>query len=112
MFSQRLFAAPLLAAGFVLAATPAKAQLVLICYSLHNDLANFDRRAHQVAHFYEGGPRSHLGGADGIRLRIIDQMRQLGCPLPFEPVTYNDFRVRPTGPRTLAEPRPGPLIVK
>jgi hypothetical protein len=26
--------------------------------------------------------RSHLGGSDIIRLRIIDQMRYLGCPLP------------------------------
>lgn len=112
MSSQRSFALAFLAAGFVLAATPAKAQLVLICYTLHNDLANFDRRAHLVAHFYEGGPRSHLGGADGIRLRIIDQMRQLGCPLPLEPVTYNDFRIRQPAPRVPMELRPGPLIVK
>ncbi|QOZ76305.1 hypothetical protein XH83_13130 [Bradyrhizobium sp. CCBAU 53351] len=112
MSSQRLFALALVAAGLVFAAAPAKAQLVLICYTLHNDLANFDRRAHQVAHFYVGGPRSHLGGADGIRLRIIDQMRQLGCPLPLEPVTYNDFRVRSRAPHASMHPRPAPLIVK
>ena len=112
MSSQRLSALAFLAAGFVLAAVPANAQLVLVCYALHNDLANFDRRAHQVAHFYVGGPRSHLGGADGIRLRIIDQMRQLGCPLPFEPVTYDDFRVRSRAPRVSMDPRPAPLIVK
>ncbi len=112
MSSQRLLALTLFVTGLVLAAAPAKAQLVLICYTLHNDLANFDRRAHQVAHFYEGGPLSHLGGADGIRLRIIDQMRQLGCPLPLEPVTYNDFRIRAPVPRVPMEPRPAPLIVK
>ncbi|GMO22302.1 MULTISPECIES: hypothetical protein [Bradyrhizobium] len=112
MSSQRLFALAILVAGSVLAAAPANAQLVLICYTLHNDLANFDRRAHQVAHFYVGGPRSHLGGADAVRLRIIDQMRQLGCPLPLEPVTYRDFRVRPPVPLIPTQPRPAPLIVK
>lgn len=34
------------------AAMPARAQLVLICASLHNDLANFDRRSHEVGGYY------------------------------------------------------------
>jgi hypothetical protein len=110
-----------------LSGVPAGAQEVLACYTLHNDLANFDRRTHQVDHYFAPGlkaaraaatgdaffsrcafndvtgedctlarrrdwaryrrllqlyDRSHLGGSDVVRLRIIDQMRYLGCPLP------------------------------
>jgi hypothetical protein len=31
---------------------PAVAQHVLICYALHNDLANYDRRAREVDHYF------------------------------------------------------------
>jgi len=39
----RLFAG----AALVLLAAPASAQQTLVCFTLHNDLANFDRRAHR-----------------------------------------------------------------
>jgi hypothetical protein len=107
---------------------PAAGQLVLSCYTLHNDLANFDRRASVAHNFFlprlerarreasdaaersadafcfdstaedcgraladkaetyrrlrEAYLLSHLGGSDLVRLRIIGEMRKLGCPLP------------------------------
>jgi hypothetical protein len=36
------------AASLYLSAGAATAQEVFICFTLHNDLANYDRRAHQV----------------------------------------------------------------
>ncbi len=91
---SRLRLAILLAAAFLcLPAVPARAQEVLACYALHNDLANFDRRAHEVDHYllpelarsgnvnaaYE---RSYLGGQDIVRLRMIYEMQRFGCPVP------------------------------
>jgi hypothetical protein len=106
---------------------PVAAQHVLICYTLHNDLANYDRRAQEVDHYFmpqlkeareaaisarqaddsplclfgalepcterlqqqtaryralkEVHARSHLGGSDTIRLRIIAEMYKYGCPI-------------------------------
>jgi hypothetical protein len=85
----------LVAACIFLSTTPTRAQEVLACYTLHNDLANFDRRAHSVDHYFlpalrrEVGPRnlrraydrSHLGGSDIVRLRLINEMRRFGCPI-------------------------------
>lgn len=34
-------------AALILLAAPASAQQTLVCFTLHNDLANFDRRAHR-----------------------------------------------------------------
>lgn len=129
MSSSNRLAVLVAATSLWLSVAPAAAQQVLACYSLHNDLANFDRRAHQVDHYFAPGlkaaraaaigdgyfsrcafsdaagedcgparrrdwvryqhlrqiyDRSHLGGSDVVRLRIIDQMRYLGCPLPEE----------------------------
>jgi|SRR5690348_7667459 hypothetical protein len=78
------------AIGFCLSPSVAPAQQVLACYTLHNDLANFDRRAHQIDPYLsrsgvrtrEAYDRSYLGGSDVIRLRIINEMRRFGCPLP------------------------------
>ena len=71
---------------------------MLACYTLHNDLANFDRRAHTVDHYLmpeleaaaarsgqslkDVYAHSYLGGSDVVRLRIINEMRRYGCPLP------------------------------
>jgi hypothetical protein len=38
--------------GLGLFSAPAASQHVLVCYTLHNDLANFDRRAHSVDHYF------------------------------------------------------------
>jgi hypothetical protein len=92
MLSSARLAVLFAAAGLCLSAGSAAAQQVLACYTLHNDLANFDRRARQVDRYFPGGgwgrkelyDRSHLGGSDVIRLRIIDEMRRFGCPLPRE----------------------------
>ena len=78
------------ATALSLSVAPAPAQQVLVCYTLHNDLANFDRRAHQIDPYLwrsgvrtqEAYDRSYLGGSDVIRLRIINEMRRFGCPLP------------------------------
>lgn len=139
----------------VLFATPASSQLVLSCYTLHNDLANFDRRARSVRHYFmpelrdaqksakraithpkgefcfgvggehcapeppnaiekyqyikEAYLRSHLGGTDPVRLRIIGEMQKLGCPLPEHVIDLlqimeADAQVEATGPL-----RDGPL---
>ena len=80
------------------------AQEVLACYTLHNDLANYDRRARQVTPRYlqefeaaraasaeqeraapnDARARPYLWGPDIVRLRIINEMRRYGCPLPRE----------------------------
>jgi hypothetical protein len=144
-----------------MAVAPARAQQVLACYSLHNDLANYDRRAHHLDHYFmpelkearaavvgdtyylqcsfSAAPgedcattrersaarywrlqgiydRSRLGGSDVIRLRIIDQMRYYGCPLPGEAVAYGEIYDNGYGaPRALARSRPAasaPLVYK
>ena len=127
MSSRHSFAVLVAVTGLCLSVVAARAQEVLACYTLHNDLANFDRRAHTVDHYFmpelkaaratavedacfsrcafetpagadcasarrrdwaryrrlqEIYDRSYLGGSDIVRLRIIDQMRYLGCPLP------------------------------
>jgi hypothetical protein len=135
MSSSNRLAVLVAATSLWLSVAPATAQEVLACYTLHNDLANFDRRAHQVDHYFAPGlkaaraaaigdsyfsrcafndaagedctsarqrdwaryrrlqriyDRSHLGGSDVVRLRIIDQMRYLGCPLPEDALAYDD----------------------
>src|SRR4051794_36914518 len=135
MSSSNRLAVLVAATSLWLSVAPATAQEVLACYTLHNDLANFDRRAHQVDHYFAPGlaaaraaaigagyfsrcafndavgedctsarrrdwaryrrlqgiyDRSHLGGSDIVRLRIIDQMRYLGCPLPEDALAYDE----------------------
>jgi hypothetical protein len=135
MPSRNPLAVLVAATSLWLSVAPARAQEVLVCYTLHNDLANFDRRAHQVDHYFAPAlkaareaavadsyssrcafnnatgedctstrqrdwaryrhlqriyDRSHLGGSDVVRLRIIDQMRYLGCPLPEDALAYDD----------------------
>ena len=108
-----------LAAGVVavLLAGPALAQQVLACFTLHNDLANFDRRAHRPPFAAEREAawqseqeraaeqwrlqrwaRSRLGGSDPVRLAIIDEMYRNGCPLPPE------VALLAPPPRTVARP--------
>jgi hypothetical protein len=102
MSASKRLATTLLAAAFLcLPAISARAQEVLACYTLHNDLANFDRRAHSVDNYFlpqlrrETGAitpgelknawnRSYLGGQDIVRLRIIYEMRRFGCPISPE----------------------------
>jgi hypothetical protein len=120
---------------------------VLICYTLHNDLANYDRRAREVDHYLmpelkeareaaiaakevdesplclfgalehcnehlqqqtgryralrEVHARSHLGGSDAIRLRILAEMYKYGCPISREDLAILEA--------TAKGPRPGPL---
>jgi hypothetical protein len=135
MSSSNRFAVLVAVTSLCLSVVAARAQEVLACYTLHNDLANFDRRAHQVDHYfmpelkaaraaavgdayfsrcafsdvagedctsarrrdwaryrYLQGiyDRSYLGGSDVVRLRIIDQMRYVGCPLPEEAFVYGN----------------------
>jgi hypothetical protein len=133
MSPNNRFAVLIAVMSLCLSVVAARAQEVLACYTLHNDLANFDRRAHAVDHYFMPElrdaravalaepyfsrcaftdlagedcasarrrdwaryrhlqgiyDRSHLGGSDVVRLRIIDQMRYLGCPLPEEAFVY------------------------
>lgn len=140
---------PLLAIfiGCAIPCAPATAQHVLICYTLHNDLANYDRRAREVDHYFmpelkeareaalvakqvddsplclfgalepcneqlrqeteryralrEIRARSHLGGSDTIRLRIIAEMRRFGCPLSPEDLALLEIAERGLGPLPL-----------
>lgn len=145
----------------VLFSTPAASQLVLSCYTLHNDLANFDRRARSVSHYFmpelkearrsakraithpegefcfglqtngAGLPpekcapepagaieeyrylkdvylRSHLGGSDPVRLRIIGEMQKLGCPLPKHVLRLLELLEAETNAE-VAAPVDGPL---
>jgi hypothetical protein len=91
MLSSKQLAILVIAAVLCLSVASATAQQVFACYTLHNDLANFDRRARQVAHYFPGQAgrdvyeRSHIGGSDVIRLRIINEMHRFGCPLPRGP---------------------------
>jgi hypothetical protein len=42
--------------------------------------------------------RSHIGGSDVIRLRIINEMHRFGCPLPRDAwLLENDGRYRKGG---------------
>jgi hypothetical protein len=92
MLSSKPLALLLATACLGLATPSARAQEVLACYTLHNDLANFDRRAHSVDHYFlprigysrEAYARSPLGGSDIVRLRIINEMRRFGCPIEAE----------------------------
>jgi hypothetical protein len=110
MLSSARRAAIFAAAGLCLSAGSAPAQQVFACYTLHNDLANFDRRARQVDHYFPGWgwnhkeiyARSHIGAADVVRLRIIGEMRRLGCPLSqeaFVPETEDGTVAGNNGPR-------------
>lgn len=51
MWTKRFAVLALTAIGLWAAAGPACAQQVLVCFTLHNDLANFDRRAREVEHY-------------------------------------------------------------
>jgi hypothetical protein len=135
MSSSHRLALVVAVTSLCLSVVSARAQEVLACYALRNDLANFDRRAHAVDHYFMPElrdaraialaepyfsrcaftdaaaedcasarrrdwaryrhlqaiyDRSHLGGSDVVRLRIIDQMRYLGCPLPEEAFVHSD----------------------
>ena len=53
MVAKRRFAALLAAAfGLTFGPVPVLAQQVLVCFTLHNDLANFDRRANAPNYMY------------------------------------------------------------
>jgi hypothetical protein len=104
MLYKRPLAILATAAGLCLSVGSAAAQQVFACYTLHNDLANFDRRARQVAHYFPGRAgrdvyeRSHIGGSDVIRLRIINEMHRFGCPLPRDAwLLESDGRYRKGG---------------
>jgi hypothetical protein len=104
MLSSRQLAVLIIAAVLCVSVGSATAQQVFACYTLHNDLANFDRRARQVAHYFPGRAgrdvyeRSHIGGSDVIRLRIINEMHRFGCPLPRDAwLLENDGRYRKGG---------------
>jgi hypothetical protein len=152
MASTNRLAVLVAATGLCLSVVGAEAQEVLACYTLHNDLVNFDRRAHAVDHYFmpplkaarealgadayyqpctintpagvecstpnphdaaryrywrSKYDRSPLGGSDVIRLRIIDQMVQIGCPLPPEALPYGGpygVRSRANSPHEQAVP--------
>jgi hypothetical protein len=102
MLSSKQLAILVIAAVLCLSVGSATAQQVFACYTLHNDLANFDRRARQVAHYFPGRAgrdayeRSHIGGV--IRLRIINEKHRFGCPLPRDAwLLGNDGRYRKGG---------------
>ena len=52
MFLGKPFAGLVMFGLFCLLSGTAYSQQVLVCYTLHNDLVNFDRRAHSVNHYF------------------------------------------------------------
>ncbi len=73
MFLGKPFAGLVMFGLFCLLSGTAYSQQVLVCYTLHNDLVNFDRRAHSVNHYF----MPELGEA---REAALGQIRRFAFP--------------------------------